>query len=302
MTRGVATQLPGGKPTVRELLHAGHLSFSFEFFPPKDDAGETQLWRAIRELESLRPTFVSVTYGAGGSTRDRTVRITERITTETTLTPVGHLTCVGHSLEELRSIIGRYSDAGVRTVLALRGDPPGGIGQPWTSVPGGLDHALDLVRLVRSLGHFSVGVAAFPQGHPEAADLDADTAVLASKADAGADFAITQLFYEAGDYFRLVERLRARGCGLPVIPGIMPITSLRQVSRFAELSGSAVPEAITRRLQECTDDADVRRVGVELATVLCDDLLAGGAPGLHFYTLNQSKATREIFAGLSVRA
>lgn len=302
MTYGVATRLPADGPTVGELLVRGHLSFSFEFFPPKDDKGEARLWRAIRELEPLQPSFVSVTYGAGGSTRDRTVRITERIAGDTTLTPVGHLTCVSHPRDELRSIIGRYADAGVRNVLALRGDPPGGPGQPWISTPDGLDYATDLVELVRELGNFCVGVAAFPQGHPEAADLDADAAVLVAKAAAGADFAITQLFFDAADYFALVQRVRERGCDLPILPGIMPITNAAQVARFAVLSGSPVSDSVAGRLRDCTDDAAVRRVGVQLATELCDELLAGGAPGLHFYTLNSSSATREVFAALSPTA
>jgi methylenetetrahydrofolate reductase (NADPH) len=272
---------------------------SFEFFPPKDDAGEAQLWRAIRELEPLRPSFVSVTYGAGGSTRDRTVRITERIASETTLTPVAHLTCVGHSRDELRRIIGRYADAGVRNVLALRGDPPGGVNRPWVSHPHGLDHAVELVELIRELGDFCVGVAAFPQGHPEAADLDSDAAVLVAKAAAGADYAVTQLFFDADDYAGLVDRVRSLGCDLPVIAGIMPITGLAQISRFAQLSGTHVPAETVSRLQRLSDPADVRREGIAVATSLCDEVLRRGAPGLHFYTLNRSSATREIYAGLA---
>jgi methylenetetrahydrofolate reductase (NADPH) len=295
-------RLRGRARSVAELLEAGGRTFSFEFFPPRDDAGEAQLWQAIRELEGLRPTFVSVTYGAGGSTRDRTVRITERIASETTLTPVAHLTCVGHSQDELRRIVGRYADAGVRNVLALRGDPPGGVGQPWTPHPEGLEHAADLVSLVRRLGSFCVGVAAFPEGHPEAIDVDADARFLAAKADAGAEFAITQLFFRAGDYFGLVDRVRALGCSIPIIPGIMPITSLPQIARFAELSGTSVPVEVRAALNGLTDAAEVRAAGIDIATRLCDELLGGGAPGLHFYTLNRSKATREIFANLAVTA
>jgi len=283
---------------MREEMAAHTPSYSFEFFPPKDDEGETRLWQAIRELEPLGPTFVSVTYGAGGSTRDRTIRITERIASETTLTPVAHLTCVGHSRRELRAVVGSYADAGVRNILALRGDPPGGLGQPWKPHPDGLDHAVELVALVRDLGDFSVGVAAFPGGHPEAVDLDADAGVLVAKAAAGADYAITQLFFEAEPFLALVRRVRGLGCDMPIIPGIMPITSLSQVQRLAELSGTSVPTPIVDRFRGLDDPHDVRATGVELATALCRELIDNGVPGLHFYTLNRSKATREIFAAL----
>jgi methylenetetrahydrofolate reductase (NADPH) len=299
MVVGPNTRMPTRGHTVAELMAGGRRSFSFEFFPPKDDAGEASLFQTIRELEALHPTFVSVTYGAGGTTRDRTVRVTERIASETTMTPVAHLTCVGHSRDELRTIVGRYADAGVRNVLALRGDPAGGVGRPWTPHPEGLDHADELVRLVRRLGRFCVGVAAFPEGHPEAADLDADARVLAAKAEAGAEYAITQLFFSAEDYVGLVERAQALGCEIPIVPGIMPITSLGQIARFAELSGTSVPDDVVARLGGLSAPADVRAAGIELATRLCDELLDHGAPGLHFYTLNRSSATREIFAGLA---
>jgi methylenetetrahydrofolate reductase (NADPH) len=260
------------------------------------------LWTAIRQLEPLRPTFVSVTYGAGGSSRDRTIEITERIASETTLTPVAHLTCVGHGQDELRSVIGNYAAGGVRNVLALRGDPPGGPGQPWTPTPGGLQYASELVALVRNLGDFGVGVAAFPEGHREAPSLQADARVLAAKAEAGADFAITELFFRASDYFALVDRAAAVGAAIPIIPGIMPITSLPQITRFAELSGRAVPPEVVARFDGVSDPADVRGIGVEIAIELCERLLTGGAPGLHFYTLNRSKATREIYGALTVTA
>jgi len=266
--------------TVTAKLASGQRSFSFEFFPPRDDAGEAVLWEAIRRLESLNPAFVSVTYGAGGSTRDRTTRITAAIARETTLTPVAHLTCVGASRAELRQVIGGYADAGVRTVLALRGDPPGGLEARWTAHPEGLDHAVDLVRLVRGVSRFTVGVAAFPDGHPESASLDHDATVLAEKADAGAAFAITQFFFDPAVYFRLVERLAALGCTLPVIPGIMPVTNIKQVERFAQLSGTPLPSDVVRRLDAVRDDPDgVRRAGVEIATELSRTLLEGGAPG-----------------------
>ncbi len=288
-----------GAGTVRELLARGQRSFSFEFFPPKDEAGEVQLWRALRELEPLRPTFVSVTYGAGGTTRDRTVGITQRIARETTMVPMAHLTCVGHSREELRSVVGAYADAGIRNVLVLRGDPPGGPGTPWTPTPGGFSYASELVALVRSLGAFSVGVAAFPEGHREALSLDDDVRVLRAKQDAGAEFAITEMFFRASDYFGLVERARAAGVEIPILPGIMPITNLRQIQRMAELSGRDVPAEVVERVARFEGDPDgVRREGILVASELCDTLLAGGSPGLHFYTLNRSKATREIYAHL----
>jgi methylenetetrahydrofolate reductase (NADPH) len=286
---------------VRELLTSGGRSFSFEFFPPKDQAGEEQLWRSLRELEPLRPTFVSVTYGAGGSTRDRTVAITRRIARETTMVPMAHLTCVGHSRQELRSVVGAYAAAGIRNVLVLRGDPPDGPGTPWTPTPGGLSYATELVRLVRSLGDFSVGVAAFPEGHREAGSLEDDVRVLREKEDAGAEFAITEMFFRADDYFGLVQRARAAGVTLPILPGIMPIQNLRQVTRMAELSGREVPAEVVRRVAAFEGDPErVRAEGIAVAAELCEALLAGGAPGLHFYTLNRSKATLEIFARLNL--
>src|SRR3954451_6453786 len=292
---------PSVHDSLSELLASGGRSYSFEFFPPKDDAGEVQLWSAIRRLERLRPTFVSVTYGAGGSTRDRTVRITRRIAQDTTLTPVGHLTCVAASVRELRQVIGQYADAGVRNVLALRGDPAGGPSSPWVSHDEGLDHAVDLVRLLREMGDFCVGVAAFPDKHPESVDLDHDAWVLTQKAEAGAEFAITQLFLDPTAYAGLVDRVRALGCDLPIIPGIMPITSVAQVRRFAELSGVAVSQRVVERLEAHGDDKEaVRAEGIALATELSRDLLDGGAPGLHFYTLNRSTATLEIYQGLGL--
>ncbi len=293
-----AVGIGASAPTIRALLATGQRSFSFEFFPPKDDEGEHRLWQAIRELEPLHPTFVSVTYGAGGSTRDRTVRVTARIAGETTLTPVAHLTCVGHTRDELRQVIGAYADAGVRNMLALRGDPPGGPGTPWITTAGGLSYASELVSLIKELGDFSVGVAAFPEGHREAVSVDADAQVMKAKADAGADFAITELFFRPADYLALVERTAATGSDLPIIPGIMPITSLGQIQRFAELSGRAVPPEVVERFDGVTDAGDVRKIGVEIATEMCDELLAHGAPGLHFYTLNRSSATRLIYTAL----
>lgn len=297
--------MPGGPAsvheTLRELLASGGKSFSFEFFPPGDDAAEVTLWQALRRLEPLAPTFVSVTYGAGGSTRDRTVRVTGQVARGTTLTPVAHLTCVGASRGDLRAVVGQYADAGVRNVLALRGDPRGGPGTPFVPHPDGVDTAIGLIRMLRALGRFCVGVAAFPAGHPESPDLDHDARVLAMKADAGADFAITQFFFDAGDYFRLVERAGRHGCTIPIIPGLMPVTNLGQIARFAQLSGAALPGPLVERLQAVSDvPAAVREVGVEAATELAATLLDGGAPGLHFYTLNRSTATLDIYTRLGL--
>ena len=303
MALGLPSRMPGGAETIRDLLSTGRRSFSFEFFPPKDEAGERTLWKALRELEGLQPTFVSVTYGAGGSTRDRTVRVTEGIAHDTSMTPLGHLTCVGHSRETLRSVIGAYADAGVRNVLALRGDPSAGPSAPFEAHPEGLRYAVELVALTRSLGDFCVGVAAFPESHPAAESVDADARVLAAKADAGADFAITQLFFRTEDYFRLTERVAALGVDIPIIPGIMPITNLAQIQRMAQLSGAELPNEVVARVSAYGDDpAAVRSEGITIATEMCDALLDGGAPGLHFYTLNRSRATREIYAGLQAPA
>jgi len=285
-----------------ELIGQGERSFSFEFFPPKDEAGEEQLWRAISDLEPYGPTFVSVTYGAGGSTRDSTVRITGRIAQETSLTPMAHLTCVGHTREELEAILDRYAASGVHHVMALRGDPSDGPRAPWTPTEGGLTYATELVELARSRGDFRIGVAAFPEGHPSAASLDADADVLAAKARAGAEFAVTQMFFRASDYFGLVERVRARGVDIPVLPGIMPILNLSAIRRQGELIGADVPAEVVDRISAHDGDAAaVRAEGIRLAVELCEQLLAGGAPGLHFYTLNRSRATLEIFEALGLK-
>jgi methylenetetrahydrofolate reductase (NADPH) len=302
MALGTPSTMPGGATTIRDLLAGGGRSYSFEFFPPKTDEGERQLWTAIRRLEALHPTFVSVTYGAGGSTRDRTVRITGRIAQDTTLTPVGHLTCVGASRAELRVVIGSYADAGVRNVLALRGDAPRDAVE-WTPHPQGLRHADELVRLLRELGDFCVGVAAHPEGHPESPDRDTDAKYLARKAAAGADFAVTQFFFEAADYVGLVDRVAAYGSDIPIIPGIMPVTNVRQIQRMAELSGAAFPSDLADRLHAVEDNPEeVRRIGVDYACRLCAELLDRGAPGLHFYTLNRSTATLEIYQTLGLGA
>lgn len=287
--------------SLAELINQGERSFSFEFFPPKDEAGEEQLWNAVRALEPYRPTFVSVTYGAGGSTRDKTVAITGRISAETELLPVAHLTCVGHTRDEVAAILDAYAAKGVAHVMALRGDPAEGPRAEWTPTPGGLDYAVDVVKLARERGDFRIGVAAFPEGHPSAESLEADADVLVAKARAGAEFAVTQMFFRASDYFGLVDRVRTRGVDIPILPGIMPILNLAAIRRQSELIGAEVPEEIVERLSAAgPEPADIRAEGIAVAAELCQELLDGGAPGLHFYTLNRSKATLEIFAKLNV--
>jgi methylenetetrahydrofolate reductase (NADPH) len=230
------------------------------------------------------------------------VRITGRIAQETSLTPVAHLTCVGHTREELERILDTYQEVGVQHLMALRGDPSDGPGAPWEPTLGGLNYATELVELARSRGDFRIGVAAFPERHPSSASLDQDADVLVAKARAGAEFAVTQMFFRAADYFALVERVRARGVEIPILPGIMPILNLANIRRQGELIGTAVPDDVVARISAHDGDpVAMRAAGIALAAELCEELLAGGAPGLHFYTLNRSKATLEIFSALNVQ-
>ena len=304
MALGLPSVLPGGQPSVGDLIRAPLPSFSFEFFPPKTEEGHRQLWQAIRELEPLQPSFVSITYGAGGSTRDTTVQVTERIATETTLVAMAHLTAVNHSVAELRNIIGRYASVGVRNVLVLRGDPPGSDPQAeWVAHPEGYAYAEDLVRLVRHSGDFCVGVAAFPEKHPRSPDLASDVRYFVQKCRAGADFAITQFFFHWEDWARLRDAVVAHGCDVPIVPGVMPVTNVGQIQRFAQLSGAEFPADLAERLWEVADDpVAVRAIGVEVATELSTRLMAEGAPGIHFITLNRSTATREVWRNLQVSA
>ena len=274
------------------------LTYSFEFFPPKDVEGEERLWTAMSQLESIAPDFISVTYGAGGSTRDRTIRITSEITARTHIPTVAHLTCVGSTRTELLEILKKYRDAGIKSILALRGDPTGGPRAPWVATEGGLNHADELVTLAAEFGGFTIGVAAFPDGHPSSeGDIDKDVQVLLEKEKRGATFATTQFFFDVAKWKILVDKLAAQGSSLPIIPGILPVTNVKQLNRMAELSGVPIPSSISDAFAKVESNPDdVRKLGVEFATKLCQDLLEAGAPGLHFYTMNTSSATREIYS------
>lgn len=286
---------------IDDLLAAARTT-SFEFFPPKTDEGEATLRRTLNDLEPLQPSFVSITYGAGGSTRERTHRLVVDLLHRTSMPPMAHLTAVSHTREELRAILRRYLDAGVANILALRGDPPRDADP--AEVFFELEYAAELVELAREVGGeaFAIGVASHPAGHPSAPDLATDRRHLAAKL-ALADLAVTQFFFAAEEYERLVDDLAALDCTKPVLPGIMPITNIRQIERFAELSGTEVPTALADRFHALGDDeAAVRALGIEVATELCQELLDLGAPGLHFYTLNRSTATREIHRNLGLAA
>ncbi|BFU46085.1 methylenetetrahydrofolate reductase [NAD(P)H] [Krasilnikovia sp. MM14-A1004] len=301
MSLGLPSRLPAS-PAIGDLIRESAPTFSFEFFPPRTREGERLLWQTIRELESLQPSFVSITYGAGGTTRDTTVAVTERVATETTLLPMAHLTAVNHSVAELRNVIGRLAGAGIRNVLAVRGDPPGDPMGEWVRHPDGVLYAEDLVRLLRESGDFSVGVAAFPYKHPRSPDIESDTRQFVRKCRAGADFAITQMFFDADDYLRLRDRVAAAGCDTPILPGVMPVTRMATIERSEQLSGAPFPPALLRRFERIAgDEAAVRALGIEQCSQMCARLLDEGVPGIHFITLNRSTATREVWQQLAAR-
>lgn len=277
--------------------------YSFEFFPPKDPAGEDRLWQALETLALHAPDFVAVTYGAGGGTRDRTIRITSEITARTNIPTVAHLTCVGSTRFELIEILDRYRDAGIKNILALRGDPVGGPRAPWTAVDGGLTHADELITLAREHSDFTIGVAAFPDGHPNSGgDMNKDIDVLIRKQSLGASFATTQFFFDVDKWKRLVDTLESRGCDLPIIAGVLPVTNVKLLTKMAELGGTPIPDSIAARFAAVEDNPDdVRKLGVEIALDLCHKLIDAGVPGIHFYTMNSSTATSEIFTSLQER-
>ena len=278
------------------------MTVSVEFFPPKDDAGEARLWEASSALETIAPDFISVTYGAGGSTRDRTIQITKEITKRTGRGTVAHLTCVGSTKDELIEILSQYKGAGIKSILALRGDPVGGPAATWVKTDGGFDHADQLVELAISQCGFDVGVAAFPDGHPASSgNSEIDIDVLIRKEQLGATFATTQFFFESSKWETLVSKLAARGSTLPIIAGILPITNVKQLNRMAELGGTPIPGNISKLFNEISEDPDaVRKAGADLATKLCEELIALKVPGLHFYTMNTASATLEICTNLGL--
>ena len=284
---------------IADSFHKGEATFSFEFFPPRDPEGWRTLYAAIADLTLLRPTFVSVTYGAGGSTRRKTVELVARIKEELGLEAMAHLTCVGHTQDEIAQILQRLEEEGIANILALRGDPPQKH-QRFEPTPGGFSHASDLIRFIRTNFGFCIGAAAYPEVHPEAPSPEADLMYLREKVLAGAEFLITQLFFDPAIYFRFVDRAREAGIAVPIVPGVMPVTSVSQIERFTRMCGASIPQELHARLDAVRDDpAGVVRVGVEWATEQCSALLEGGAPGIHFYTLNRSHSARQVYENIT---
>ncbi|MFN0138028.1 MAG: methylenetetrahydrofolate reductase [NAD(P)H] [Phycisphaerae bacterium] len=283
---------------IRELLSTGRPSISFEFFPPKDDTGLAALRDSLDSLRDLRPTYVSVTYGAGGSTRRQTLELVGHIKRDHGIEAMAHLTCLGASRDELREVLQRLCDAGIENVLALRGDPPKGA-TTFEPHPDGFAHASDLAAFVKANFKLCLAGAAYPEKHPEAVSFESDLAALKAKVDAGCEFLISQLFFDNQLYFDFVARARAVGIGVPILPGIMPITNVAQIERFTKMCGASIPESLLAELRRLREDANaVLSLGVAHATAQCLELLQRGAPGIHFYTLNRSPAARTILMAI----
>ena len=283
---------------IRERFGQEQPLFSFEFFPPKDDQGVDRLFETVANLKPLRPAFVSVTYGAGGSTREKTVAITRRIKREAGIEAMAHLTCVGHGRDEIAALLDEYEDAGIENIMALRGDPPRGDTE-FVPHPEGFSHANELIAFIRERKEFCIGGAGYPETHPEAPSPEEDLLNLKRKVDAGTDFVVTQLFFDARDYFEFVSRARSESIDAPIIPGVMPVTNTAQIKRFTQMCGATIPAPLLAKLDAAAGDAEaVVEAGIEHATHQCRALLEGGAPGIHFYTLNRSLSTRKILANL----
>jgi methylenetetrahydrofolate reductase (NADPH) len=281
---------------ISDILKSGRRTVSFEFFPPKDDLGFWDLRKTIEQLKPLSPTFVSVTYGAGGSTRRKTVELVKRIRSDIGIEAMAHLTCVGATREEIQGVLDELAAAGLENVLALRGDPPQGATE-FVPTPGGFSHANELAEFIHSRYGFCIGGACYPEKHPEAPDFEADLRNLQRKVEAGAEFLITQLFFDNADFYRFRERAAALGIRVPIVAGIMPILGVAQVKRFTGMCGARIPSALLARMEAVEADPEaVRTIGVEHAARQCEDLLANGVAGIHFYTLNRSPATRAIFS------
>jgi len=283
---------------IGDLLRQKRPCISFEFFPPKTDEGVEKLMATVKALRILNPGFVSVTYGAGGSSRTRTLEVVKRIKGELDIESMAHVTCVGHSQGDLRALFTELADAGVENIMALRGDPPKG-DETFVAAPGGFGYAVDLISLLEREFSFSIGAAAYPEKHLEAESLESDIRNAIRKVRAGAEFLVTQLFFDNDAYFAYVERLRDAGVDVPVLPGIMPITNYESISRITKMSGARIPQRLLAELEARVDEPEaVAELGVAFTTLQCHDLLARGAPGLHFYTLNRSPATRAVVSAL----
>lgn len=285
---------------IDQLFRLGLPTLSFEFFPPKTETGFTQLYQTIDELHPLKPSYVSVTYGAGGSTRQKTVDLVERIQNELAIRSMAHLTCVGHTAEEIGSILDTLWNSGIRNVLALRGDPPVGQSQ-FTATEGGFANSSELVKYVRARHDFCIGVAGYPEGHPQCLNRTRDLEHLAQKVDHGANFIITQLFFDNADFYRFRDTARSMGIKVPIVAGLMPILNVAQTKRFVSMCGAKIPHALLTRLEGLEANPEsVYAAGIEYAVKQCEDLLANGVEGIHFYTLNKSKATVEICRALDI--